>query len=63
MQRMVRSDALTGAGRQRLSQAHHQAAKTELWIDEVLGATRARQLVDMLRTLGDGPPPDRSLPP
>jgi hypothetical protein len=37
------------------------AARTELWIDEVLGAAKARQLVDMLRALGDaGLPADRA---
>lgn len=55
--------ALTEAGRQRLSEAHGQAAKTERWIDEVLGETKARQLVDMLRALGDaGLPADRTDP-
>jgi DNA-binding MarR family transcriptional regulator len=59
--RRRRQIALTEAGRQRVSEAHGQAAKTELWIDEVLGETKARQLFDMLRALGDADlPADRA---
>lgn len=54
--RRRRQIALTETGLQLLNQAHAQAAKTEVWIDEVLGETKARQLVDMLRALGDARP-------
>lgn len=59
--------ALTGAGRRRLTEAVEEAARLHARAEDLLGERRMRQLVDMLRVLGDmtvqppsgGPAPGR----
>ncbi|MEZ0050273.1 DNA-binding MarR family transcriptional regulator [Mycobacterium sp. MAA66] len=54
--RRRRQITITATGRQQLSRARAQVAKTELWIDEVLGEKKAGELVALLRAFADASP-------
>jgi DNA-binding MarR family transcriptional regulator len=49
--------ALTDAGRRRLAEGVEEAAQLHARVEELLGEKRTRQLVEMLRVMGDMPQP------
>jgi MarR family transcriptional regulator, temperature-dependent positive regulator of motility len=55
--RRRRLSELTETGRQFFAQAFKQAIAIQQWVTDTLGETRAAQLNELLRALGDAAPP------
>jgi MarR family transcriptional regulator, temperature-dependent positive regulator of motility len=48
---------LTDDGRQLFAQTYEHTVAIQQWLDDTLGASRAAQLAELLRELGDAAPP------